>query len=239
MTPQNPSENIDPRETEHFSQLAAGWWDPLGESRALHLINPVRLGYLNERVGLSERAVLDVGCGAGLLSEGMAAEGARVSAIDASEDVIRVARLHLHESNLSVDYHRASAEQWSATHADEYDLVTCLELIEHVPNPASLVAACARMVRPGGHLVMSTLNRTTSSWLQAVVGAEYLLGLIPRGTHDYRKFIRPSELEAWARENALGLVDLRGLNFNPLNHHVSLSASVAVNYLAHFIKPND
>ena len=235
-TGQGKFDNIDPRETEHFAQLASGWWDPEGDSRALHLINPVRVGYLRDRIGLNGISVLDVGCGAGLLSEAMAADGARVSAIDASEQLIRVARLHLHESGLSVDYHYDTAEHWCESHGGEYDLVTCLELIEHVPDPASLVSACARLVRPGGRLVMSTLNRTAKAWVQAVVGAEYLLGLIPRGTHDYRKFIRPSELEAWGRNSGLQLLDLRGLLYNPLNQQVSLASDVAVNYLSDFAK---
>lgn len=238
MTTTDPhhASNVDPRETEHFSKLAASWWDPAGESRALHLINPVRLNYLRERLDLTDAAVLDVGCGAGLLSEAMATAGARVSAIDASEQLIRVARLHLHESGLTVDYQLASAEYWADRHAGEYALITCMELIEHVPDPASLVAACARLLQPAGRLVLSTLNRTPKAWLQAVVGAEYLLGLLPRGTHDYRKFVRPSELEYWGRQHGLQLLDLRGMLFNPVNQQARLGESVAVNYLADFVK---
>ncbi len=236
MNGENSSANVDPRETAHFSTLAASWWDPEGESRALHLINPIRLSYLQHKIGLQGKTVLDVGCGAGLLSEAMNEQGAEVSAIDAGEALIRVARLHLHESGREVNYQVDTAEHWCEIHTGEYDLLTCMELIEHVPDPASLINACAKAVRPGGHLVMSTLNRTPKAWLQAVVGAEYLLGLLPRGTHDYRKFIRPSELAGWCRTQDLQLQDLRGLNYNPVSRQVHLCESVDVNYLADFVK---
>ena len=232
--------NVDGSETARFAELADIWWDEHGSSRPLHLLNPVRLVYLEERVGaMAGRQVLDVGCGAGLLSEAMASRGARVAAIDASPAVLSAARLHLHVSGLPVDYQEATAEEWAARHGSGYDVVTCMELIEHVPAPRSLVAACAQLVRPGGHVVFSTINRTPKAWLLAVVGAEYVLGMLPRGTHDYRKLVRPSELSAWGRSAGLVLDDLCGLRFNPLTEHFSRERSVDVNYLAHFRRTAD
>ena len=227
--------NVDPRETERFGALADTWWDPHGPSRPLHLLNPVRLAWVLERTGgVAGREVLDVGCGAGLLSESLAAEGARVTAIDASPEALTAARLHLHESALAVDYHEASAEEWAAQHAAGYDVVTCMELIEHVPDPVSLLGACARLLRPGGHLLLSTINRTPKAWLLAVVAAEYVLGLLPRGTHDYRRLVRPSELAAWARADGLHLEALCGLRFDPLRERFTRERGVDVNYMAHF-----
>jgi len=225
--------NVDAAETARFARLADTWWDERGPSRPLHLLNPVRLRYVAEHAGgLAARRVLDVGCGAGLLSEAMAAEGAEVTAIDASPETLGAARLHLALSGLEVRYHEATAEEWAREHAARYDLVTCMELIEHVPDPASLVAACARLARPGGRVIVSTISRTPKAWLLAVVAAEYVLGLLPRGTHDYRRLVRPSELAAWGRAAGLALEDLTGLAFNPLTERFRRCRDVDVNYMA-------
>ena len=232
--------NVDARETARFATLADTWWDEHGSSRPLHLLNPVRLAYVEERTGpLTGRSILDVGCGAGLLSEAMAARGARVAGIDASPHTLRAARLHLQLSELDVDYREATAEEWAADHAAQYDVVTCMELIEHVPEPRSLVAACAQLARPGGHVVFSTINRTPKAWMLAIVAAEYVLGMLPRGTHDYRRLVKPSELSAWGRAAGLTLEDLCGLRFNPITERFSRERSVDVNYLAHFRRGTD
>jgi 2-polyprenyl-6-hydroxyphenyl methylase/3-demethylubiquinone-9 3-methyltransferase len=232
--------NVDPHETARFARLADTWWDPRGSSRPLHLLNPVRLAWVRERCGtLAARRVLDVGCGAGLLSEAMAGEGARVSAIDASPEIVEAARLHLIDSGLEVDYHESTAEEWAAAHAGAYDVVTCMELIEHVPDPASLLHACAALLRPGGHLLLSTINRTPKAWLLAIVGAEYVLGMLPRGTHDYQRLVRPSQLAAWSRACGLSLHALCGLRFNPLSERVSRTRDVDVNYMAHLRRDQD
>ena len=234
---QTPSQqrNVDPAETARFADLADTWWDPKGSSRPLHLLNPVRLQYVRDCCGdLRDLQTIDVGCGAGLLSEAMAADGAKVTGLDASPQTLGAARLHLYESALEVDYQEATAEEWAATHAGQYDLVTCMELIEHVPDPRSVMHACARLLRPDGHLVFSTINRTPKAWLLAIVAAEYVLGMLPRGTHDYERLIRPSELAGWGRDAGLELLGLRGLRFNPVNEHVSLERNVDVNYIAHF-----
>jgi 2-polyprenyl-6-hydroxyphenyl methylase/3-demethylubiquinone-9 3-methyltransferase len=226
--------NVDPAETARFGELADTWWDPSGPSRPLHLLNPVRLAWVLERSGgVAGRRVLDVGCGAGLLAEALAAAGAQVSAIDASPEALAAARLHRHESGLTVDYQEATAEEWAEGHPGGYDVVTCMELIEHVPDPASLVDACARLLRPGGDLFLSTINRTPKAWLLAVVAAEYVLGMLPRGTHDYRRLVRPSELAAWGRAAGLSLESLCGLRFNPLTERFSRERGVDVNYMAH------
>lgn len=227
--------NADPAELARFDDAASRWWDPQGDFKPLHDINPLRLAYLVERVGaLGDRDVLDIGCGGGLLAEGMAARGARVTGIDLGERSLEVARLHALESGLNVDYRYVSAEQFATEQPGRFDVVTCLEMLEHVPDPASVVHACASLVRPGGHVVFSTLNRNPRAWLLAVVGAEYVLGLLPRGTHDYSGFIRPSELARWARGAGLDLSDLRGLGYNPLTRRYSLNRDVSVNYLAHY-----
>jgi 2-polyprenyl-6-hydroxyphenyl methylase/3-demethylubiquinone-9 3-methyltransferase len=232
--------NVDPAETARFAALADTWWDEHGSSRPLHLLNPLRLAYVAERTGgLAGRRVLDVGCGAGLLSEAMAQAGADVTGIDASPETLGAARLHLRLSGLAVDYHEATAEEWAGTHPGAYDVVTCMELVEHVPQPASLVAACARLARPGGHVLFSTINRTPKAWLLAVVAAEYVLGMLPRGTHDYRRLVRPSELAAWSRAAGLSLEDLTGLAFNPVTERFRRTRDVDVNYVAHLRRPRD
>ncbi len=223
--------NVDPAELQKFSELAHRWWDPQGEFRPLHDINPLRLDWIDQRAGLAGRTVLDVGCGGGILAEAMAARGARVTGIDLSEKSLRVAELHRLESGAEVAYERAMAEEFAARHAGQFDVVTCMELLEHVPEPASVVAACARLVRPGGQVFFSTLNRNPKSYLFAVVGAEYVLRLLPRGTHDYLRFIKPSELARFAREAGLRPEEVLGMTYNPLTKEYRLGRDTDVNYL--------
>ncbi len=228
--------NCDPREVAKFDELAARWWDPNGECKPLHDINPLRLAFIERHAPLAQRQVLDVGCGGGILSEAMAARGARVTAIDMAASSLQVARLHLLESGLTVDYHCITAEALALRQPAAFDTVTCMELLEHVPDPASLVAACARLVKPGGHLFFSTLNRNPKAYLQAIVGAEYLLGLLPKGTHNYARFIRPAELDGWLRAADVTLRHMAGLSYNPLSRRYRLSKDVSVNYLVHGVK---
>jgi 2-polyprenyl-6-hydroxyphenyl methylase/3-demethylubiquinone-9 3-methyltransferase len=224
--------NVDPAEIAKFEKLAARWWDPHSEFKPLHDINPLRLDYIERLTLLDGKRVLDVGCGGGLLSEGMAARGAQVTGIDMGEAPLSVAKLHLYESGLEVDYRQITAEQMAAEHPGTFDIVTCLEMLEHVPAPDSVIAACARMVKPGGLVVFSTINRNPKAYLLAIVGAEYVLRMLPKGTHDYRKFIRPSELDRWARAADLALRDISGMTYNPLTTTYSLGRDVDVNYLA-------
>ncbi|MGD2112255.1 MAG: bifunctional 2-polyprenyl-6-hydroxyphenol methylase/3-demethylubiquinol 3-O-methyltransferase UbiG [Gammaproteobacteria bacterium] len=226
--------NVDPDEIGKFEKLASRWWDPHSEFKPLHDINPLRLDYIDRLVPLAGKVVLDVGCGGGLLSEGMAARGAEVTGIDMGEAPLSVARLHQHESGLAIDYVQATAEYMADRHAAEFDVVTCLEMLEHVPDPAATIAACARLVKEDGLVVLSTINRNPKSYLFAVIGAEYVLRLLPKGTHDYAKFIRPSEMEAWARAAGLQLADLTGMSYNPLTQEYRLGTDVSVNYLAAF-----
>ncbi len=228
--------NVDPDEIRKFDKLASRWWDPHSEFKALHDINPLRLDYIDRLVPLDGKRVIDVGCGGGLLAEGMAARGAEVTGIDMGEAPLGVARLHQLESGLAIDYRQATAEQMAALHSGEFDVVTCLEMLEHVPDPATTIAACAQLVKDDGLIVLSTINRNPKSYLFAVIGAEYLLHLLPKGTHDYAKFIRPSEMEAWARAAGLQLADLTGMSYNPLTQEYRLGSDVAVNYLAAFRK---
>jgi 2-polyprenyl-6-hydroxyphenyl methylase/3-demethylubiquinone-9 3-methyltransferase len=225
--------NADPAELQKFSDLAHRWWDPSSEFKPLHEINPLRLGWIDKCCGLAGKRVVDVGCGGGILSESMAAVGATVSGIDLSEKALGVARLHLFESGQKVDYRHCSAEQFAAENAGSFDAVTCMEMLEHVPDPSSTVAACAQMVKPGGDVFFSTLNRNPKSYLLAVVGAEYVLNLLPRGTHEYDKFIKPSELARYCRDAGLEFVELLGMSYNPLTRVYSLGADTDVNYLVH------
>ena len=224
--------NTDSEEVARFEALAARWWDPVGAFKPLHDINPLRLAFIESSLDLSGLRVLDVGCGGGILAEGMAARGATVTAIDVGDAALATARLHLRESGLTVDYVRATAEQLAESRAGEFDVVTCMELLEHVPEPASVVAACARLARPGASVFFSTINRNPKSYLLAILGAEYLLGLLPKGTHDYAKFIRPSELRDWARSADLALEALQGLTYNPVTRRYRLCGDIDVNYLA-------
>ena len=224
--------NVDPAEIAKFESLAARWWDPHSEFKPLHDINPLRLDYIERLEALGGKRVLDVGCGGGLLSEGMAARGAKVTGIDMGEAPLSVAKLHLYESGLEVDYRQITAEQMAAENAATYDVVTCLEMLEHVPQPESIVTACARMVKPGGLVVFSTINRNPKAYALAILGAEYILRMLPKGTHDFRKFIRPSELDRWARSAELQLRDLSGMTYNPLTGRYRLGQDADVNYLA-------
>jgi|SRR5688572_9000119 len=223
--------NVDPAELEKFGKLAHRWWDPEGEFRPLHDINPLRLEWIAGHAALEGAAVLDVGCGGGILTEAMARRGARVTGIDLSEKALRVAELHLHESKLPIEYRNTSVEEYAATRPGELDIVTCMELLEHVPDPASMVAACARLVRPGGRVFFSTINRNPKSYLFAVVGAEYVLGLLPKGTHDYMRFIKPSELARWSRAAGLRIEEVIGMTYNPITRRYRLAGDCDVNYL--------
>jgi 2-polyprenyl-6-hydroxyphenyl methylase/3-demethylubiquinone-9 3-methyltransferase len=225
--------NVDQAELEKFSKLAHRWWDPEGEFRPLHDINPLRLDWIAAHARLEGAAVLDVGCGGGILAEAMAQRGARVTGIDLSDKALKVAELHLHESKLAIDYQKVNIEDYAASRPATFDLVTCMELLEHVPEPASMVAACARLVRPGGQVFFSTINRNPKSYLFAVVGAEYVLGLLPKGTHDYSRFIKPSELARWCRAAGLRVEELIGMTYNPLTRRYRLGGDCDVNYLQH------
>lgn len=233
------TQNIDVREIAKFEELAARWWDPSSEFKPLHDINPLRLDYIDARAKLAGKKVLDVGCGGGLLSEAMAGRGASVTGIDMGATALRVAALHLLESGAQVDYLHITAEEFSVQQAAGFDVVTCLEMLEHVPDPASVVHACAKLVKPGGQVFFSTLNRNPKAYLFAVIGAEYLLKLLPKGTHDYSKFIRPSELEKWSRAAGLHLRELTGMTYNPLAQRYSLSKDIDVNYLAWAVRSDE
>ncbi len=230
------SGNVDQTEVSKFEELASRWWDPGSEFKPLHDINPLRLNYISSRVSLEGQRVIDVGCGGGLLSEGMAALGADVTGIDMGEAPLTVARLHQHESGLALDYQLKTAEQMAAEQPAGYTVCTCLEMLEHVPDPASVIRACAELVPPGGDVFFSTINRNPKAYLLAIIGAEYLLRMLPRGTHEYARFIRPSELERWARAAGLRLQDLTGMSYNPLTARYRLERNVDVNYLAWFKK---
>jgi 2-polyprenyl-6-hydroxyphenyl methylase/3-demethylubiquinone-9 3-methyltransferase len=223
--------NSDPLELEKFSQLAHRWWDANSEFKPLHEINPLRLGYINRIVPLSGKSVLDVGCGGGILSESMAGMGAQVTGIDLGDKALQVAKLHLLESGKKVDYRKIAVEDLAEEKPGSFDLITCMEMLEHVPDPASTVRACAQLVKPGGHVFFSTLNRNPKSYLFAVIGAEYLLKLLPRGTHDYAKFIKPSELAQFCRYAGLSVTDICGMSYNPLSKIYSLGKDTDVNYL--------
>lgn len=230
-------DNVDEAELAKFSALAQTWWDPAGASKPLHDLNPVRLQYVMNCVPLAGAQVCDVGCGGGILSESMAAQGGAVLGIDLAREVIEVATLHALESQASVRYRTVAAEQLAAEAPASFDLVTCMEMLEHVPDPAAMLRSLATLLKPGGHLVVSTLNRNPMAFAVAIVGAEYLARILPRGTHDYLKFIRPSELARWGRAAGLELTDLSGIGYNPLTRSFRLSARTDINYLAHFQRP--
>lgn len=223
--------NADPAELEKFSALAHHWWDPESEFRPLHEINPLRLDWIDRQAGLAGKRVVDIGCGGGILSESMAARGAQVTAIDMAEKPLKVAKLHLLESGLKVDYRLTTAEGLAAAEPGQFDVVTCMEMLEHVPDPASTIAACARLVKPGGWVFLSTLNRNPKSYLFAILGAEYILKLLPRGTHDWARFIKPSELTRLTRDAGLDMAELIGMTYNPLTRTYRLGPDVDVNYL--------
>jgi 2-polyprenyl-6-hydroxyphenyl methylase/3-demethylubiquinone-9 3-methyltransferase len=223
--------NADPLELQKFSDLAHRWWDPTSEFRALHEINPLRLEWINSRAPLAGKTVLDIGCGGGILAESMAAKGAHVTGIDLSEKALKVADLHSLESGVQVHYELIAAEALAAREPGKYDIVTCMEMLEHVPDPASIVNACAKLVKPGGQVFFSTINRNPKSYLFAVLGAEYLLHILPKGTHDYAKFITPAELSQYVRNANMGVETLRGMGYNPLSQLYSLNHDTSVNYL--------
>ncbi|OKR16077.1 bifunctional 3-demethylubiquinol 3-O-methyltransferase/2-polyprenyl-6-hydroxyphenol methylase [Pseudomonas aeruginosa] len=223
--------NVDHAEIAKFEALAHRWWDRESEFKPLHDINPLRVNWIDERAGLAGKKVLDIGCGGGILSEAMAQRGASVTGIDMGEAPLAVARLHQLESGVAVDYRQITAEQMAEEMPGQFDVVTCLEMLEHVPDPASVIRACHRLVKPGGQVFLSTINRNPKAYLFAVIGAEYILQLLPRGTHDFRKFIRPSELGAWSREAGLEVKDIIGLTYNPLTKHYKLANDVDVNYM--------
>jgi 2-polyprenyl-6-hydroxyphenyl methylase/3-demethylubiquinone-9 3-methyltransferase len=223
--------NADPAELDKFGELAHRWWDPNSEFKPLHDINPLRLDWIDQAIGLRGKRILDVGCGGGLLSEGMAVRGAEVTGIDLSEKPLGVARLHLLESGQKVDYRKVAVEQLATEMPGAFDAVTCLEMLEHVPDPASIVASCARLVKPGGQVFFSTINRNPKAYLFAVIGAEYLLQMLPKGTHDFARFIKPSELTRWCKQSDLEPDELTGMTYNPLTRHYALGRDTDVNYL--------
>jgi 2-polyprenyl-6-hydroxyphenyl methylase/3-demethylubiquinone-9 3-methyltransferase len=227
--------NVDSGEIAKFNALAERWWDPDSEFRPLHDINPLRLNYIDERADLPGKTVIDIGCGGGLLSEGMARRGATVTGIDMGEAPLAVARLHAQSSGVEVEYLHTPAERIAEQRAGQYDVVTCLEMLEHVPDPSSVIRACATLVKPGGHVFFSTINRNPKAFLFAIVGAEYVLRLLPRGTHEYAKLIRPSELAGWSRDAGLRVMETTGMTYNPLTQVYKLNRDVSVNYLMHTV----
>jgi 2-polyprenyl-6-hydroxyphenyl methylase/3-demethylubiquinone-9 3-methyltransferase len=231
-----PPLNADPAELQKFAALAHRWWDPASEFKPLHDINPLRLDYIDGFAGLAGKRVLDVGCGGGILAESMAQRGAEVTGIDLGEKALKVAQLHQLESGVAVDYRLVSVEALAEKQPESYDVVTCMEMLEHVPNPAAVVAACAQLARPGGRVFFSTLNRNPKSYLFAVIGAEYILNMLPKGTHEYEKFIKPSELSAWCRASNLAVLGITGMSYNPITKRYKLGEDVSVNYIVHTIK---
>ncbi len=231
--------NIDPVEIRKFEDLASRWWDRGGEFKPLHDINPIRLNFINTGSPLQGKSVLDVGCGGGILSEAMTRCGAKVTGIDMGKAPLSVARLHAMEEELEIDYRQIPAEQLAAEQPQQYDVVTCMEMLEHVPDPGSIIQACHDLVKPGGSVYFSTINRNPKAYAMAIVGAEYIMKMLPRGTHDYSKFIRPSELDRWARAAELKLVDIAGISYNPFTRMFRQSQDVDVNYMSHYQRPAD
>ena len=226
-----PEQNVDLNELSKFDDLAKSWWDKSGDFKPLHEINPLRMAYINERTCLEGQHLLDVGCGGGILSEALAAAGAVVTGIDMAAKPLQVARLHKYESELEIDYQLTSIESYAADHAGQFDVITCMEMLEHVPSPASVIAACERLLKPGGQLFLSTINRNAKAYLLAVLGAEYVLRMLPKGTHDYSRFIKPSELARWLRQSGFALLDVSGMGFNPISRVYKIGRDTDVNYL--------
>jgi len=225
--------NIDPSEVAKFEALAAGWWDAEGQSKPLHDLNPHRLAYIEQFCDLQDMQIIDVGCGGGILSEALAKQGAKVTGIDAGKQPLDIAKLHALEAELTIDYQQITAEEKAQQSTGQYDVVTCMEMLEHVPDPFSVIKACAQLVKPGGHVFFSTLNRHPKAYLFAVLGAEYIMNMLPKGTHDYQRFIRPSELATWCRQATLNVDDVSGLSYKPFNKTFHLSDDVKINYLMH------
>ncbi|MEM9689153.1 MAG: bifunctional 2-polyprenyl-6-hydroxyphenol methylase/3-demethylubiquinol 3-O-methyltransferase UbiG [Pseudomonadota bacterium] len=234
-----PADNADPAELAKFNALASRWWDKSGEFKPLHQINPLRLDWIREKVSLDGKRVIDVGCGGGILAESMANAGATVTGIDKAGAALSVARLHQAESGANVDYIESTAEEIAADQPGTYDVVTCLEMLEHVPDPSAVIKACRDLVKPGGHVFFSTINRNPKSFLFAIVGAEYVLRLLPAGTHEYRKFIKPSELDSWARDAGLDVITTTGLHYNPITDKYWLAPGMSVNYMMHYQRPDE
>ena len=231
-------QNVDPTEQDKFDAVASGWWDPEGPFRPLHDLNPARVKFIAERVAIDGASVVDVGCGGGILAEALARNGGRVTGIDVAPRTLAIAKLHLHESGLQVDYREVTVEDLARESPGAFDVVTCMEMLEHVPDPASIVRGVCDLLKPGGHAFFSTLNRTPLAFLLGIVGAEHIARLLPRGTHRYDRFIRPSELSAWIRAAGLQLQDIAGLHYNPVTRSVMLGGNVQVNYLVHAVKPS-
>ena len=238
MTAQ-PSTNVDDSEVAKFNALASRWWDPDGDFRPLHQINPLRLDWIREQVHLAGKDVVDVGCGGGILTEAMSTAGANVTGIDMADAPLAVARLHQAESGAEVNYIQSTAEALVESNAGTFDVVTCLEMLEHVPDPSSVVRACLELVKPGGHVFFSTINRNPKAFLFAIVGAEYVLGLLPKGTHEYEKLIKPSELDIWAREAGLEFLKSTGMHYNPVTRKYWLGDGLDVNYLMAYRRPDE
>lgn len=236
MSDQHDTRNVDRTEVAKFEALASRWWDPHSEFKPLHDINPLRLNWIDGKVKLAGKRSIDIGCGGGILSESMARRGAVVTGVDMGEAPLAVARLHLLESGVAVEYLYGTAEEMALQRAGQYDVVTCMEMLEHVPDPGAVVAACAQLVKPGGNVFFSTINRNPKAWLFAIVGAEHVLRLLPRGTHEYAKFIRPSELAGWCRDAGLDVRDMTGMHYNPLTGSYWLGRDVSVNYLMHTVR---
>lgn len=236
-TAKKTDQNVDRAEIARFEALAARWWDKHGDFRPLHEINPLRMGWITERAAVEGRHIVDIGCGGGILTESLARQGAIVTGIDMGKAPLEVARMHQLESGLDINYQQTTAEALAESLPEHFDIVTCLEMLEHVPSPAGVIDACRKLVRPGGHVFFSTINRNAKAFMLAIVGAEYVLRMLPRGTHEYAKFIRPSELEAWSRNAGLELQSITGMQYNPLTNHYSLGDDVDVNYLMHFVRP--
>jgi 2-polyprenyl-6-hydroxyphenyl methylase/3-demethylubiquinone-9 3-methyltransferase len=233
----NTQANIDPAEIKKFEELATRWWDTQGEFKPLHQINPLRLNFIESGSPLSGKRVLDVGCGGGILSESMAECGAIVTGTDMGKAPLSVARLHAMESELEIDYQQITVEELAASNANSFDIITCMELLEHVPDPLSVIKACSELVKAGGSIYFSTINRNPKSYLFAIIGAEYVMKMLPPGTHDYSKFIRPSELDVWCRQAGLDIVSIQGISYNPVTRMYRSSSDVTVNYMAHYTKP--
>jgi len=225
--------NVDPNEVAKFEALASSWWDTEGESKPLHEINPLRLNFIESKCQLKNKNIIDVGCGGGILSESLKKNGGQVTGIDMGEMPLNIAKLHALEAELTIDYQQITAEQKAEQDAAQFDVVTCMEMLEHVPDPVSVIKACSQLVKPGGDVFFSTLNRHPKAYLFAVVGAEYIMNMLPKGTHDYKRFIRPSEMASWCRQAGLEVSDITGLSYNPLTKTYALGDDVKVNYLMH------